>query len=96
MPDPKTEIRQEVFYSGRVQGVGFRYTTSQIAGNFEVRGFVRNLPDRRVHLVVEGLSEEIALLLAAVEDRLGDFIKSADTSLKSPATGEFKGFDIRF
>ena len=45
---------EEVFFSGRVQGVGFRYTTMQVAKEFEVAGQVRNLTDGRVQLEVDG------------------------------------------
>jgi acylphosphatase len=46
--------RRTVFYSGLVQGVGFRYTTQRIAQQHAFAGFVRNLPDGRVQLVAEG------------------------------------------
>ena len=46
--------RAHVFYSGRVQGVGFRYSTREVACGYEVTGRVRNLPDGRVELVAEG------------------------------------------
>ena len=41
---------ETVYFSGRVQGVGFRFTTLQVAKEFEVAGFVSNLPDGRVRL----------------------------------------------
>ena len=40
-------IAKRTFYSGRVQGVGFRYSTKQIAMGFEVTGTVRNLRAQR-------------------------------------------------
>src|SRR5215813_12067767 len=42
----------ERFFTGRVQGVGFRYQTLQLAKGFEVSGWVMNLPDGRVQLEV--------------------------------------------
>ena len=45
--------QREIYYSGRVQGIGFRYTARSIAAGRRVTGFVRNLPDGRVHLIVE-------------------------------------------
>ncbi len=44
----------EIFYSGHVQGVGFRYTAKSVATGYEIAGVVRNLPDGRVELVAEG------------------------------------------
>ncbi len=48
----------QVFYSGRVQGVGFRYSVRKVANEFEVTGSVRNLADGRVELVAEGNTDE--------------------------------------
>ena len=45
--------RMCVFYSGHVQGVGFRYTAKAVAAGFEVTGTVRNLADGRVELIAK-------------------------------------------
>ncbi len=58
--------RLSVFFEGHVQGVGFRYTTQQIATGYEVAGMVENLPDGRVSLIVEGQEEELSLYLEAI------------------------------
>ena len=63
MADTHDRQRCEIYYSGRVQGVGFRYTVRSIAGRFAVTGFVKNLRDGRVQLVAEGLAEEIQRFL---------------------------------
>lgn len=85
--------RRQIFYSGHVQGVGFRYTTRQIAGRYEVTGFVRNLPDGRVELVAEGTEAELTAFLAAVDERLGSHIRSTAIDRRG-ATGEFSSFQI--
>lgn len=83
-----------VHYSGRVQGVGFRYTTRQIAQGYEVSGTVRNLDDGRVELVAEGDEEEVKQFLEAIRgSQLGDFIRNASESWR-PATQTLKGFTI--
>lgn len=87
-------IRMHVFYSGHVQGVGFRYSVKRLAAGFEVTGTVRNLPDGRVELVVEGAREELEAFRAAIPDAgLGHFIQNEDVTWRE-ATGEFRGFDI--
>ncbi len=64
-----------MYYSGRVQGVGFRQTTCDAAQGLAVSGYVRNLPDGRVQLVVSGHRESIEQLLTTVRQRLGCFIR---------------------
>ena len=86
--------RMQVFYSGRVQGVGFRYTVKSLAAGFEVAGTVRNLLDGRVELVAEGAREELAAFQRAVQDsEVGPFVKHEQV-LWEPATGGFRGFEI--
>jgi acylphosphatase len=89
-----TRELREVWFSGHVQGVGFRYTTCALARRTGVGGYVRNLPDGRVHLVVEGDVDEVESLLAAVQDRLGPYIREKRED-RRPATGQFRQFDIR-
>ncbi|QEG35073.1 acylphosphatase [Bythopirellula goksoeyrii] len=86
--------RRQVFYSGRVQGVGFRYTTRKIANNYAVTGFVQNLPDGRVELNVEGTTEELQAFLQAIDERLANCIRSTAVD-RRPPTGEFHTFRIR-
>jgi acylphosphatase len=87
--------RARVFYSGRVQGVGFRYGARAAACGFEVTGFVRNLPDGRVELVAEGEEVEVQAFLAAIHDtQLGNYIRKENINWE-PGNGEFTGFEIR-
>ncbi len=86
--------RMQVFYSGRVQGVGFRYSAKTVAMGFEVTGTVRNLPDGRVELVAEGGREELEAFRQAVRDSgLEGFIRDEAVTWH-PATGGFRGFEI--
>ena len=94
-PDSSTLERREVLYSGRVQGVGFRYTARQLAGDYEVTGFVRNLSDGRVQMVVEGSHAEIDRYMTALADHLTGYIRAAAADTR-PATGEFAEFEVRY
>ena len=86
--------QSEVYYSGRVQGVGFRFTVRSIASGHPVTGYVRNLSDGRVHLVAEGDPDDIRAFLAAIDREMAYYIKDVQKSTR-PATGGFASFDIR-
>ena len=88
--------RRRVQYSGSVQGVGFRQTTMRIARGFAVTGFVRNLPDGRVELVVEGEAAVVASFLGAVQERLGECIQDVEGAPLPCDTSAFEGFTIQF
>ena len=60
--------RVRVIFSGRVQGVGFRYTTRDIARQFEMTGYVKNLSDGSVELVSEGDEAELQSFVQAIHD----------------------------
>jgi len=91
-PAPAT-IRRTIYFSGRVQGVGFRYTTESIASRFAVAGYVRNLPDGRVELVAEGDVSELDRLQRALAQAMKAHIQHAQ-SCDTSATGEFLSFRI--
>jgi len=85
---------RQVFYEGRVQGVGFRYSVRHIATGFDVTGWVRNLPDGRVELLAAGISSEVAAFLEAIRDSdLGSFIRN-ETSNEVASPPALRGFDI--
>jgi len=86
--------RRECRFSGRVQGVGFRYTVQNLAMQYDVLGYVRDLPDGRVELVMEGSPQEMEGLLQDVSRKLSDYIKGLDLTV-ADATGEFDQFAIR-
>ena len=87
--------RRELFYTGNVQGVGFRYTARRIAQSYRVAGFVRNLRDGRVQIVVEGPRTEIDAFVSSLQARMGMYIRDV-TDEAVDSTGEFSGFEIRF
>jgi acylphosphatase len=86
-------IGKRVVYSGRVQGVGFRYTAQHLAAGYAVAGHVRNLPDGDVELVVEGEADEVERFLAAVAARMAGTIDR--TSVREEPPAGRPGFHIR-
>lgn len=86
--------QRDVHFSGRVQGVGFRYTARELAEGFDVTGYVQNLADGRVRLVAEGDPSELDRFLKAVAERLDRYIGGSDVRRRT-ASGEFSSFSIR-
>lgn len=84
----------QILYSGRVQGVGFRYAVRTLAAGFDVTGSVRNLSDGRVELTAEGVKTELDAFREAIHDAgLAANIRQEDTSWTDP-NGGFIGFAI--
>lgn len=88
-------IRLSVLFSGHVQGVGFRYTARSIAQNFDVTGYVRNLPDGRVEMIAEGSPAEVRAFVAAVRQEMGTHLREARIN-EEPPTGTYPDFSIRY
>ncbi len=86
-------VCKRVRYSGRVQGVGFRYTAQQIAAGFSVKGYVRNSPDGAVELVAEGPADQVAAFLEALAAHMAGYI--AQSTAREEPCGGYQGFGIR-
>ena len=89
------KIRRHIYYSGQVQGVGFRYTAVRLARDQAVTGYVRNLRDGRVELVVEGEEGEVGRLLDRLDRIMAGYIQNRLVNDEEP-TGEFLGFEVAF
>jgi acylphosphatase len=86
--------RMRILYSGRVQGVGFRYTVRSVSAGYDVTGTVRNLSDGRVELVSEGERDELEAFRQGIrETELAGCIRD-EVAEWTLASGEFRGFEI--
>ena len=87
-------VRVNVHYSGRVQGVGFRYIVKSLVPGYEVLGTVKNLSDGRVEMVAEGQRVELEDFLQAIRDS-GLRRNIQDEELVwGEAEDKFRGFNI--
>ena len=87
--------RIHIHYSGRVQGVGFRFTAERLALDLGLVGWVKNLPDGRVEFVCEGKEEDLHKFLEKIDSEFSAYIRQKDISWM-PAIGEFNTFGIKF
>lgn len=85
-----------IFYSGHVQGVGFRFTAEDVANQFNLTGWVKNLRDGRVEAVVEGDEEKLKKFLEMM--RIGPMRNyiGKEEIIWTEATDEFKDFSIKY
>jgi acylphosphatase len=93
-------IRYTVYFDGRVQGVGFRYTACNIAQDFKVAGFVENLSDGRVKMVAEGSKDQLDGLVDAIKQRMAGYVRKStiDSSQANREFGEpaLGALDVRY
>ena len=87
-------VESRIHFSGRVQGVGFRYETLKVAKGYEVTGFVQNLTDGRVHLVAQGSKSEVEEFVSAVSEQLSDYIREREETVV-PSKVTHRTFEIR-
>lgn len=71
-----------------------RYAVHRFAAQLPVTGFVENLDDGRVRMVVEGSAEVIGTLLTTIQTEGPGILRSLDR-YESSATGEFSDFRIQ-
>ncbi len=84
-----------LFYSGRVQGIGFRYTVQDMAGQQKVCGWVKNLNNSRVEVVAEAEEDALNNFLEFINQHFSRYISDVNVEWL-PAGGEFRDFQIKF
>jgi len=86
--------RVHIFVEGRVQGVGFRYFTIEVANRFEITGWVRNTHNQEVEITAEGTRDKLDPFIAKIrEGPNAGFVKSLRIQWLT-ATDEFKRFSV--
>jgi len=86
---------RQYLFAGRVQGVGFRYSTKNLAKGFDVLGWVKNLPDGRVELQIQGDEEELDEFIQELQDSpLGHHIQEQEERTV-PLLDDVRGFSIQ-
>ncbi len=84
-----------MIFSGRVQGVGFRFTAESAAGSLGVTGWVKNLRGGGVEIVAEADEETLKDFISRLGEEFAGYIRDKEVAWENP-TGEFREFGIRF
>ena len=88
-------IAKRIIFTGRVQGVGFRFTARRAAGRRQLTGYVRNLPDGTVEMLAQGRSEDIDDCIQDLKEYFAGYLK--ETSIEEiPPDPRYIDFKITF
>ncbi|MBW8036079.1 MAG: acylphosphatase [Planctomycetes bacterium] len=89
------DVAKHVVYTGRVQGVGFRFTAQRIALRYELAGYVKNLPTSQVEMFVQGHLDDVVDCLGDISESFAAYIR--DTKINEvPANPSYTQFTIAF
>lgn len=88
----KMKVRKHIYFSGRVQGVGFRYRTYYIAQSLGLTGWVQNLWDGRVEAQVQGTERDVKKLISELDTQR--FIRIEHIEIEDMELREKSGFEI--
>lgn len=88
-------IAKQVVFRGRVQGVGFRYTTQRIAGRYDLTGYVRNLPNGSVEALLQGTQANVQACMDEIQNAFGGYIREVQ-AVDQPVNPQYHDFRIAF
>ncbi|WP_268912972.1 acylphosphatase [Lentilactobacillus sp. SPB1-3] len=86
----------DIVVSGLVQGVGFRYSTTNLAKTLNIRGFVENLPDNTVHIVATGEVSQLDKFIQKVKTSPSPYGKVTNIKLNYTTLKEANGFYVKY
>ena len=84
-----------VYYSGRVQGVGFRFTAENLANKLGISGWVKNLNDGRVEILAEAEEDALKKFLSELGESFSRYIQNTEINWLDPLE-KFQDFSIKF
>ena len=89
------QTAKHIVFSGRVQGVGFRFTAFNIANRYGLTGHVRNLPDGTVEMIAQGQQENVDNCIRDIEGSFAGYIsRTSDEEIST--SPRYKDFQITF
>ena len=89
------KVAKQIIFKGRVQGVGFRYTTQRAVSRYDLTGYVRNLPDGSVEALMQGTGPNIQACLNDLQNTFGGYLREINTTDK-PVNPRYHDFRITY
>ena len=89
------KVAKHIRFKGRVQGVGFRYTTQRAANRYDLSGFVRNLPDGSVEALLQGTEADIQACLGDIREYFGGYLRDTRVT-DQPVNHQYHDFRLTY
>ncbi len=89
------QTAKHIIFTGRVQGIGFRFTALDIANRYRLTGLVRNLPEGTVEMITQGPSDDIADCIRDIKEAFEGYIRETKTE-EIPPDPQYTNFKIAF
>ena len=89
------QTAKHIIFTGRVQGIGFRFTALDIANRYRLTGLVRNLPDGTVEMITQGPADDIADCIRDIKEAFEGYIRETKTE-EIPPDPQYTNFKIAF
>jgi acylphosphatase len=89
------QTAKKIIFKGRVQGVGFRYTTQRVASRYDLTGYVKNCPDGTVEALLQGTEPNIQACLGDVKEDFGGYLREINTTAQ-PVNPRYHDFRIAY
>jgi acylphosphatase len=91
----KATAARHIWFSGQVQGVGFRWTAHKIANHYQLTGYVRNLDDGRVEMLAQGTPQDLEKCLNDIAETFGSYIRDVEAT-DTPVNTSYTSFNITY
>ena len=89
------QTARHIIFTGRVQGVGFRFTAFNIANRYNLTGFVRNLPDGGVEMLAQGPDDDVSAGVRDIKESFSSYV--TETKIEEiPVERQYEEFKITF
>jgi len=89
------QTAKHIIFTGRVQGIGFRFTALDIANRYRLTGLVRNAPDGTVEMITQGPADDIADCIRDIKEAFEGYIRETKTE-EIPLDPKYTNFKIAF
>jgi acylphosphatase len=86
---------KHIIFIGQVQGVGFRYRAQRIAKEYQLTGWVKNLPDGSVEMFAQGQPQDVDNCISEIQTSFTGFVRETKIN-EHPYNPRYISFKITY